>query len=114
VIPIRCRVHDNPADAAGLSVDGADGRFTLGGETVRLIVNDGSLVLFRMRADGQILGEYGSGEGGPVLGGADEKPTAQQVTLRFGPVDPAYVPFGGEAGPRQIAATVTIDCRGGS
>jgi hypothetical protein len=111
-IPITCRVHDNPADAAGLSIDGADGRFTVGDETVTLIVNDGSLVLFRMGPAGRILGEYRGDDGrGPFLGGVDEVPATQAVTLRFGPVDPAYEPFGGASGPREVGAGVQVDCR---
>jgi hypothetical protein len=111
-IPVSCRVHDNPADPGALQIDGAEGRFSVGDETVRLIVNDGSLVLFRTASDGRILGEYTTDEGsGPVLGGVDEVPSSQSLALHFRPVDPAYSPFLGEGGPRDIEATLTVDCR---
>ena len=111
-IPVSCRVHDNPADAGGLQVDGVEGRFSVGDETVRLIVGDGSLVLFRTGSDGRILGEYSTDElSGPALGDADRPPSSQELTLHFRSVDPAYSPFLGESGPREIAATLTVDCR---
>ena len=110
-VPVRCRVHDNPADVSGLGIDGADGRFSIGDETVRLIVDDGSLVLFRTGPDGRILGEYVGGDTGPYLGAVDDIPSAQRLTLRFRPVDPAYSPIGGDGGPREIETTLTLDCR---
>jgi hypothetical protein len=112
-IAITCRVHDNPADEGGIRIDGAEGQFTIGDESVRLIVFDDGLVLFRTGSDGRILGEYTTDEGvGPKLGNVDEVPLNQGLTLRFRPVDlGAYSPFLGEAGPREISATVAVDCR---
>jgi hypothetical protein len=110
-IVVTCRVHDNPGDAEGLWVDGADGLFTVGDESVRLIVNDGSLVLFRVGPDGRILGEYVGDGTGPYLGAVDEVPPLQRLGLLFRPLDPVYSPFGGDAGPREIEATLMLDCR---
>ena len=111
LIPVRCRVHDNPADASGLGIDGAYGRFSIGDETVMLIVDYGSIILFRTGPDGRILGEYVGDGTGPYFGAVEDTPSQQRLTLRFRPVDSAYAPFGGEGGPREIQATLTLDCR---
>ena len=34
-----------------------------------------------------------------------------ELTLHFRSVDPAYTPFLGEGGPREVEATLTVDCR---
>jgi hypothetical protein len=111
-IPVSCRVHDNPDDPGVFQIDGAEGRFSVGDETIRLIVGDGSVVLFRTASDGRILGEYATDEeSGFALGDVDAVPPNHELTLHFRSVDPAYTPFLGEGGPREVEATLTVDCR---
>jgi hypothetical protein len=111
-IPVSCRVDDNAADVGRSQVESAEGQFNVGDETVRLIVHDGSLVLFRTGSDGRILGEYATDEGsGPALGDVGQSPPNQGLTLHFGSVDPSYSPFLGDSGPREVPATLAIDCR---
>jgi hypothetical protein len=110
-VQVTCHIHDDLA-GGGIQLDGADGTFAVGDETVRMLVGGGSLLLFRMTADGQILGEYSTDEGqGPALVGAGEPPSSQTMTLHFQPIDPVYTPFGDSQGPRDLTATVSVDCR---
>jgi hypothetical protein len=110
-VPVTCVVYD-PGDGSGIHLDHVEGRFAIGEESVTAMVADGSVVLFRTAPDGRILGEYSAASGaGPVIGPINDVPFSQALALHFGPVDPLYAPFGGEAGLLDVTATLVVDCR---
>jgi hypothetical protein len=110
-VPVTCVVFDS-GDGGGTQLDHAEGRFAIGEESVMLMIADGSAVLFRTAPDGRVLGEYSAASGaGPVIGPIGDVPGSQALTLHFGPIDPLYAPFGGEAGLLDVGATLVVDCR---
>jgi hypothetical protein len=88
-------------------IEFVDAHFQFGDETIRIRWRAG-LYLVRTVAD-RVIGEYESSQEWPHpdTGVALRLPTG---TLTFRDTDPAWEPFAGEAGPRELTGTIELSC----